>query len=238
VPTASEPKVPTRRGRPRNPDIERTVLEETRQLLGERGFAATTVQEIATRSGVHPPAIYRRWPSRIALIEDAALSGLPLIDVPPTGELRSDLLRFLRAYEANLATAAARAALPGLIAAYQHHEPEPTTRWLYLSVRPQFYAILQDAHAALDPAVDPDEVFDLLLGAVLTRVLVPPVSARRGWAERTADMLVKVLHAGPAPCEPRTTVATDRRTTHARSRTSAGRARAAAPHPKDRSSDG
>ena len=67
---------PAQRGRPRNREIDAIVLETTRQLLGEAGFAATTVQEISRRSGVHPPAIYRRWPSRLALIEDAAFSGL------------------------------------------------------------------------------------------------------------------------------------------------------------------
>ena len=80
---------PSTRGRPRDPTIEPTVLDATRLLLSERGFAATTVQEISRRSGVHPPAIYRRWPTRLALIEDAAFSTLTSIDFPPVGDLRA-----------------------------------------------------------------------------------------------------------------------------------------------------
>jgi AcrR family transcriptional regulator len=78
------------RGRPRNPEIDEVVLQTTRDLLGEAGYAGTTVQEISRRSGIHPPAIYRRWPSRRALIEDAAFSGLTEIRIDPTGDLRVD----------------------------------------------------------------------------------------------------------------------------------------------------
>jgi AcrR family transcriptional regulator len=181
------------RGRPRNPEIDSVVLDTTRQLLGEAGFAATTVQEISRRSGVHPPAIYRRWPSRIALIEDAAFSGLTEIAIEPTGDLRTDLRRFLRAYERSLATPAARAAMPGLLAAYQHEVPPPAAHWRHLSVRPQFSEILRAAPADVDPDLDVDELFDLVEGAILARVIVPAVAARGRRIDGVVDMIVRVL---------------------------------------------
>ena len=184
---------PVLRGRPRNPAIDAIVLETTRQLLGEAGFAGTTVQEISRRSGVHPPAIYRRWPSRLALIEDAAFSGLTEIAVKPTGDLRRDLRRFLRAYERSLATPAARAAMPGLLAAYQHDVPRPAAEWRHLSVRPQFSEILRAAPDDVDPDLDVDEVFDLVEGAVLARILVPAVAAAGRGIDSTVEMIVRVL---------------------------------------------
>jgi AcrR family transcriptional regulator len=36
------------------------------------------------RSGVHASAIYRRWPSRIELIEEAVFPGLSPLSVQPT----------------------------------------------------------------------------------------------------------------------------------------------------------
>lgn len=184
---------PTSRGRPRNPEIDEVVLETTRQLLGEVGFAATTVQEISRRSGVHPPAIYRRWPSRLALIEDAAFSGLTEIRVKPTGDLRGDLRRFLVAYERGLAAPAARAAIPGLLTSYQDAVPQPAARWMHLSVRPQFFAILGAAGDAVDPALDLDEVFDLVEGAILGRILVPAIAHRGSGIDSTVDMVLRIL---------------------------------------------
>jgi AcrR family transcriptional regulator len=181
------------RGRPRNPEIDSAVLETTRQLLGEAGFDATTVQEISRRSGVHPPAIYRRWPSRIALIEDAAFSGLTEIVIEPTGDLRGDLRRFLRAYERSLSSPAARAAMPGLLTAYQHDVPPPEAHWRHLSVRPQFSAILRAAPADVDPDLDVDELFDLVEGAILARIIVPAVAARGRRIDGVVDLIVRML---------------------------------------------
>ena len=181
------------RGRPRDPTIEPTVLAATRELLAERGFGGTTVQEIAQRAGVHPPAIYRRWASRLALIEDAAFSGLTDIDFAPSGVLRDDVRRFLRAYARNLGSPAARAAMPGLLAAYQVDGSSSTAQWVHLSVRPQFAAILRAAGDTVAADVDVDHVFDLVLGAVLARSLVPTVTSRRRWLDATTDLIVHAV---------------------------------------------
>ena len=47
------------------------MLAATRELLVEEGYQATTIVAIARRAGVGTPAIYRRWPRREAIIEDA-----------------------------------------------------------------------------------------------------------------------------------------------------------------------
>jgi AcrR family transcriptional regulator len=191
------------RGRPRNPEIDGVVLETTRHLLAEVGFAGTTVQEISRRSGVHPPAIYRRWPSRRALIEDAAFSGLTEIRVEPTGDLRADLATFLVAYERSLGGPAARAAMPGLLATYPDEVPLPAAHWLHLSVRPQFQAILHASVDEVDPALDADEVFDLIQGAVLGRIFVPAIAARGGDLDTMVEMVVRIL-TPPVPSPRRT----------------------------------
>jgi len=184
---------PPSRGRPRDPSIDAMVLETTRELLSEEGFAATTVQEISRRSGVHPPAIYRRWPSRLALIEDAAFSDLGEVAVRPTGDLARDLRRFVRAYARALSGPAARAAMPGLVASHQSDATTPPEEWIHLSLRPQFYAILAAAPGDVDPDVDPDRVFDLVLGAVLAGILVPAIAQRRNHVDSAVELLVRLL---------------------------------------------
>ena len=190
-----------RSGRPRDASIDARALEAARRLLVEDGFAATTIRAIADRSGVHASAIYRRWPSRVELIEEAVFAGLPSKRVRPTGDLRRDLRRFLRAYVTTFDSPAVRAAMPGLLASNRSGRRAPEA-WLRLSVRPQFRAILAAAPpGTVDPRVDPDDVFDLLLGAVLVRVVVPDDVRRRPPIERTVDLLLRALSPGTADAD-------------------------------------
>jgi len=97
---------------------------------------------------------------------------------------------------------AARAAAAGLLA---HHQtasrPRPPETYPRVSARPQFQDILRVAPpGSIDPAVDPDDVFDMLLGAVLTRILLSAVMARRRPVERTVEMILRLLRPpGPDP---------------------------------------
>ncbi|MFD4876126.1 hypothetical protein ACFWOB_22585 [Streptomyces sp. NPDC058420] len=51
----------------------------------------------------------------------------------------------------------------------------------------------------VDPAVDPDDAFDTLLGAVLTRTLLSTVTARNRPVERTVDMILRMLRPLDGP---------------------------------------
>ncbi|OHV31711.1 MULTISPECIES: TetR/AcrR family transcriptional regulator [Pseudofrankia] len=189
-----------RRGRPRDASIDVRVLEAARQLLVELGFEATTVQAIAERSAVHASAIYRRWPSRIEIIEQAVFPGLAPVTVRPTGDLRRDLRRFIRAYAATMAGPAARAAVPGLLAVYQSAgRANAAETWFAVSARPQFLDILRAAPpGSVDPAADPDDVFDTLLGCVLARTLIPTVAQRNRPLERLVDICARLLRPATA----------------------------------------
>jgi len=188
-------------GRPRDTSINERALAATRELLVQRGFDATTIQAVAEHSGVHASAIYRRWPSRIELIEEATFPGLSPLSVRPTGDLRRDLRRFIRAYLAAFGAPAARAAAAGLFAHSQtSNAPRPPEMLLRVSARPQFQDILRAAPTgSVDPAVDPDDVFDMLLGAVLTRTLLSTVTARNRPVERTVDMILRMLRPLDGP---------------------------------------
>ena len=121
----------------------------------------------------------------------------------PSGDLRRDLRRLVRAYVAAWSTPATRAAMPGLLAHYQSVGSRRAEEWLPISVRPQFIDILRAAPpGAVDPGVDPDDVFDVLFGAILARALVPTVAERNRPVERLVDLVVRML-------EPPAGVATD-----------------------------
>ena len=184
-----------RLGRPPDTSINERSLDATRELLVQSGFEATTIRAVAERAGVHASAIYRRWPSRIELIEEAAFPGLDTGHVQPTGDLPRDLRRFIRAYVAAFEAPAARAAAAGLLAHRQTSNgslpPELVRR---ISARPQFGDILRAAPpGTVDPDVDPDDVFDMLLGALLARTLLATTTGRRRPVERTVDLVIRLL---------------------------------------------
>src|SRR5262249_49355706 len=142
----------------------------------------------------HTSAIYRRWPTRVALIQDVTLPLFREGRFTPTGDLRRDLKRFVTACAKQYGTPAARAAIPGLLAAYQSDAMTPSEEWARISLRPQFNAILDAAGpGAVDPTVDRDDVFDMLLGAMLARTFVPTAAARRPPIDRIVDLLLRIL---------------------------------------------
>lgn len=184
--------------RPRDTSIDERALAAALELLATEGFEATTMQAVAARAEVHASALYRRWPSRVALVEDALSPVLDAAAFEPSGDLVRDLRRFLRAYATTWAGPAARAGMPGLLA---HYQATGTSRseegWLPISARPQFLDILRAAApGSIDPAIDPDDVFDVLLGAVLARALVPTVIDRDRPLERTLELVLKMLDPG------------------------------------------
>ncbi|WP_433253776.1 TetR/AcrR family transcriptional regulator [Streptosporangium sp. CA-135522] len=88
---------PTRRSE----QSRRAILSAAIALLGELGYAKLTIEAIAARAGVGKQTIYRWWPSKGAVLVDAALSLSEdeegSIALPDTGDLRADLRVVLRA---------------------------------------------------------------------------------------------------------------------------------------------
>lgn len=182
-------------GRPRDSSIDTRAIAATRELLAEYGFEATTVQAIAARAAIHTSAIYRRWPTRIELIEAALSPASDLATFRPSGDLRRDLRRFIKAYVAMFSDPAAQAAMRPLLLHYQvSGDGRDSAGFLNISTRPQFAAILRAAAAGgVDPAIDPDDVFDMLLGSLMARTLVPTVASRRRPLERLVDLVVRAV---------------------------------------------
>jgi AcrR family transcriptional regulator len=102
-------------GRPRNQQIDGAVLSATVELIGETPYAELTVGAIAARAGTSKPAIYRRWPSKAALVHEAVFPLDSSTELPSTGTLFGDVREMVRRTLAVFSTPAARAALPGLV---------------------------------------------------------------------------------------------------------------------------
>lgn len=183
------------RGRPRKFEIDRRVIAATREMLAEEGFNATTIQAVSRRADVRPASIYRRWPSRIEMIEEAIFPGLDAVLPEPTGDLAHDIASFVEAYRATFSSPVALAALPGLISEYHAAASGPDrAERAWQSARPQFRAILEAApEGEVDPALDADDVFDMLVGAILYKIHTAALGNRIDAPDRTIDLILRVL---------------------------------------------
>jgi AcrR family transcriptional regulator len=61
-----------RPGRPRDARADAAIVEAAVAVLADKGPGGFTVDEVAARAGCGKATIYRRWPSRSALLLDTA----------------------------------------------------------------------------------------------------------------------------------------------------------------------
>jgi TetR/AcrR family transcriptional regulator, regulator of autoinduction and epiphytic fitness len=110
-----------------DPRIERTrqaVRRATLEVLGQRGYAAFTVDAVSQAAQVAKSTIYRHWPTKLGLIADA-LEGLneqPRPDLEPVpGTAREQVERLLDHLTSAFAGSLLSACMPALIEAAEHH---------------------------------------------------------------------------------------------------------------------
>lgn len=88
----SEP--PRGAGRPLDRSRDAAILQAALHGLAELGYDRLSMEEIAARAHAGKGALYRRWPSKAALVVDAILAWRDAqgpTHAPDTGSLRGDL---------------------------------------------------------------------------------------------------------------------------------------------------
>lgn len=171
------------------------ILAATLRLLAERGYAGTSTADVAAAARASKATVYRRWPSKPALVAEAVLQGLRDAHAAPsrTGDVREDLVRVLEAKMRAL-----EGPLGGAIAAvvsHAAHEPE-----LAAAVETVNAGVRE--HSALRPLVeeakrqgfapadaDTGLMLDLLLGAPFFQLLVRQVTPEPGSARALVALL-------------------------------------------------
>ncbi|MFI5962407.1 TetR/AcrR family transcriptional regulator [Streptomyces asoensis] len=93
--TAAPSRAPSPRRR--GAVLERAILDATLEQLGTVGWNGLTMEGVAAGAQTGKAAVYRRWPSKEALVADALRAGLPRLDaVPDLGSVREDLVALCR----------------------------------------------------------------------------------------------------------------------------------------------
>lgn len=99
--------------RRRGAELDSAILEAGWEQLLDAGYAGFTIDAVAARSASARSVLYRRWPTRLELLEAVIRrrGEIDVIDVPDTGTLRGDVLAVLTDFNAR------RAGTMGLFAA-------------------------------------------------------------------------------------------------------------------------
>ena len=192
---AEESRPPPRSpGRPRSPAAERAILDATLELLASEGFDRLTVEGVAAHAGVGKATIYRRWPSKLALVLAAVgeLSAHPLPELT-TGQTRDDLVSLLRHIIEALSGTIAGRILPGLVAE-SARSPEllGVLHDFWISRRKMMLEVLRQgaAQGDLPEGVDLELIADLLYGPVHYRFLISATPVDPPLAEQVVDAVM------------------------------------------------
>jgi AcrR family transcriptional regulator len=189
------------RGRPRSEPARRAALEATRDLLLERGYDRTTIVAIAERAGVGKQTVYRWWPSKAAIVAECVVSGvLPFAPevADRSGDVVTGLRRWVRRSFARLSDPDEVALFRALTSAAAA-EPAPSglEQTLMELIRAALLEVLQSAASTgvLRPGVSVDAAADLLLGAMLYRIL-SGASADAPDADAVLDVVLRGVLIG------------------------------------------
>lgn len=83
------------RGRPRRAGADEEILTVAMAMLREKGYRDLTVDAVAERSGVAKTTIYRRWPSKGALVAAALAPAVESAPPPESGSVAGDVTHIL-----------------------------------------------------------------------------------------------------------------------------------------------
>jgi AcrR family transcriptional regulator len=163
-------------GRPRDPDLDRAILDATIALLAQEGFARMSIEQVAVRAGVGKPTIYRRWPSKVDLVIAALSRPGAERSAPSEGSVRERLTRLIEELCESVRREPAKGVLAALVAEIPR-DPElaAAVRDVFLAKRrATAYALLCEGVAGgeLRPGLDPELASDTLVGPIMLRVLL------------------------------------------------------------------
>lgn len=153
------------------------VFSSTVELLSERGYSGTSVDEISRRSGVAKTTIYRHWPTRTDLLRDACSSlGTPL-DKPKTADLKEALTEVLKNLASLLRTEKWPSVLPSIIDAAERNSDVAS---MYGELQDEYSSVFREL---LSAAVEKGKLPKNTDVSVLVALLVGPLFYRR-WFSR------------------------------------------------------
>jgi len=167
------------------------------------------MEAVAARSGITKPTLYRRWPSKAALVADAFTVGLSVHEaspargpLPDSGDIVRDLNEWFEAF-VGIAADPRNSALIYALIAVAGENPDEAEPFFELLIGPSQQHLTARLHAAdaagqLRPALDFQALIDLLFGSVLVQLF----TGRASTAPRRARALLEIVLHGACADHP------------------------------------
>ena len=180
------------RGRPRDPNIDRAVIEATQTQLAASGYHRMSVDTIAAAAGTTKATIYKRWASK-ADLATAAVSALIEEEAPPdTGSALGDLLAYLEVFRRRIEHNRGMGII-GALLAEQTHTPELLDLFRERVLLPRRSLIRR----ALEKAADRGEIredvdLDITVSMLIGSYYAEYITGRQipdGWAAQTVGTI-------------------------------------------------
>lgn len=188
------------RGRRRAPGIDEAVLAAARRLLVTDGYDKLSIESIARAANTSRPTVYRRWPSKVHVVFDAAFgTAEPDETFTSSGDFARDLRGFTGRVIRFWTDPVVEAAVMGILTE-RHRDPDLSIRAQQLlddTTRGQFRALVEAGVAAgtARPDVDGDALYDVLIGSTFYGVQVLGHRADDDFVDRICSVVLQ----GAAP---------------------------------------
>ncbi|MFE6165273.1 TetR/AcrR family transcriptional regulator [Streptomyces sp. NPDC056486] len=186
--------------RRRGPDLTEAIMRTTMELGQEIGYAKLSIEAVASRAGVGKHTIYRRWPSKGALLLDSLMSlNGPALDYPDTGDVIADLRAQVHTAVDLLARGPFSHLFQALVGEAQN-DPRVATALNERFIAPQAdktVARLKTARdqGQLSPAFDLDLAMAILSGPLYFRFLI----TQEPLTHEYVDGILEALFTGMGP---------------------------------------
>ncbi|MBA2452583.1 MAG: TetR/AcrR family transcriptional regulator [Chloroflexia bacterium] len=165
-----------RPGRPRSARADHAILQATIELLVEIGYGSMSVEAIAARAQVGKATVYRRWPSKKALVSEALRQLSEDVRIPDTGDTRDDLIALLHDFR-RVTSSSFIGPMIGRVISAAIGNPEFMTVYWDNVIFPRRKAVTEillrgQERGDLRTDLDLELVLDMLPGTMMYRALI------------------------------------------------------------------
>jgi AcrR family transcriptional regulator len=183
-------------GRPRGRPIEDAIIRATLDELADHGIDGLSIERVAAAAEVNKTTVYRRWPTREALVGAAlefALVNLAA-QIADTGSLRGDLLDIVNKQVTLIMSPSGRALVRAglserMASSLAEMAADPITSQPD-EVRFLVNRAVQRGEWDLDRC-PPDPVFAMITGGLIHRIMMERQPPNEAWVETLVDVVVR-----------------------------------------------
>ncbi|ABW15252.1 TetR/AcrR family transcriptional regulator [Frankia sp. Mgl5] len=181
-------------GRPRDESRDGAIRQATLELLAEHGYDGVTMDRVATRAKAGKATIYRRWPSKVALVMDSITQFTEqTLQIPDSGSLRTEMILFLTAFHELVGSEQGRIMAEMVSEMPRNPELRAAVRERMWSQRKMMSEVIITrgiARGEITPEADPAILMEIGTALILQRLLITGDPVDSAFIEHVVDDVI------------------------------------------------